>query len=185
MRLIIVAAPSGAGKSSFVERALKEISELEDIVTYTTRSMRHFEIQNFQYHFISHDEFQKKINEGFFVEWAKVHSNLYGTSYSSIEEAGRRGHVGIMDVDIQGVRTLKKAYPDAATIFILPPSIEVLRDRVIKRDGGIPVDLELRMKTAEIEISKASEFDFQITNDDFNKSFCEFKKVIEGLLAKS
>lgn len=181
-RMIIVAAPSGAGKSSFVERLTKENDRLVDIVTFTTRNIRKGETNGVQYHFISHDEFQKKISENFFVEWAKVHTNFYGTSYESIEGAWKQGKAAIMDIDIQGVLTFKSKYPDAKTIFIVPPSIDELRRRIEKRDGGVPADIEVRMANAEKELREADKFDYQIVNDNFDHSFAQFKKIVEELL---
>jgi len=178
-KMIIVAAPSGAGKSSFVERLATEDSRIHDVITYTTRMMRHNESHGKPYFFISKEEFEKKIKEGFFVEWARVHTSLYGTSYEQIQLAWVRGKAVIMDIDIQGVVTFKSKYPEAKTVFILPPSICELRRRVIKRDGGAPADLEIRMINAEKEMLKANEFDVQIVNDDFNRSYAEFKEIVE------
>lgn len=180
--MIIVAAPSGAGKSSFVERISKEDNRLYDTITYTTRSMRDGESQGHPYYFIAKEEFEKKIKENYFVEWARVHTNLYGTPYHQIEEAFASKKCVIMDVDVQGAQTFKLKYPDAKTVFILPPSIEELRRRVIKRDGNKTLDLDVRMKNAEIEIGKASEFDYQIVNDVFEQSYSEFKKIVQQLL---
>lgn len=182
-RLIIVAAPSGAGKSSFVERISREESRLVDVITYTTRSMRKGESEGHPYHFISPEDFQIKIKEGFFVEWAKVHTNFYGTSYSSIVGTWQQDRCAIMDIDIQGVATFKSKFPDAKTIFILPPSIDELRRRIEKRDGGVPADIEVRMANAEKEIREASKFDYQIVNDNFEQSYSQFKKIVEELLA--
>lgn len=179
-KMIIVAAPSGAGKSSFVEKLAAEDVRLHDVITYTTRPMRHHESQGKPYFFISHDEFVKKRSEGFFIEWAQVHTNLYGTSYEQINLAWARDKVVIMDIDIQGVATFKAKYPDAKTVFILPPSIEELKRRVIKRDGAPPPDLDVRMANAEKEMAKAHEFDVRIINDDFERSFAEFKKIVEN-----
>ncbi len=178
-RMIIVAAPSGAGKSSFVEKLSQEDARLYDVITYTTRTMRHHESEGKPYFFISMEEFNKKVKEDFFIEWAQVHTNFYGTSYEQIYSAWARNKVVIMDIDIQGVATFKDKFPDAKTVFILPPSIEELRRRVIKRDGAPPVDLDIRMKNAEKEMAKAGEFDVQIINDDFERSFEEFKKTVE------
>lgn len=182
-RLIIVAAPSGAGKSSFVERICKEDPRLLDIITFTTRAMRKGETEGNPYHFIAADDFRNKIKEGFFVEWAQVHTSFYGTSYQSIEDAWLQGRCGIMDIDIQGVVTFKSKFPDAKTVFILPPSIDELRRRITKRDGGVPADIEVRMANAEKEIREASKFDYQIVNDDFEHSYAQFKKIIEELLS--
>lgn len=182
-RMIIVAAPSGAGKSSFVERACREDSRLEDTVTYTTRSMRSGETQGHPYHFVSREEFETKIKENFFVEWAQVHTNLYGTPYSQLENAWVKGKCIIMDVDVQGADTFKAKYPDAVSIFILPPSIDELRRRIEKRDGALPTDMEVRMANAQKEILQASRFDYRIVNDQFEQSYAQFKKIVEELLS--
>lgn len=184
VRMIIVAAPSGAGKSSFVERVCQEIPRLTDTVTYTTRAMRAGESEGSPYHFVTMNQFLELRDQGFFVEWAEVHHNLYGTPMNQLEAAWQRDQVVIMDVDVQGVRTFQQKFPDAETIFILPPSIDELRRRVIKRDGKVPADLEIRMATAEREISAASQFKHQLVNDKFDESYREFKKIIEDLLAR-
>jgi guanylate kinase len=181
-RMIIVAAPSGAGKSSFVERICKEVPSLQDTVTCTTRSMRAGESQGIPYFFVSREDFEKKIKDQYFVEWAVVHNNLYGTPAHQIEEAWQSGKCIIMDVDVQGAETFKKKFEDARTIFILPPSIEELRRRVIKREGRTPADLEVRMKNAEKEISQSHRFEFTLVNDDFETSYLKFKKIVEDLL---
>lgn len=181
-RMIIVAAPSGAGKSSFVEKICGEDSRLVDTITYTTRKMRAGESQGKPYFFVDQDEFQENIKKDFFVEWAQVHTNLYGTPHYQIHDAWNQGKCIIMDVDVQGADTFKLKYPDAKSIFILPPSIEELRRRIIKRDGGAPKDLEVRMMNAERELSFAARFDYQIVNDIFSESYAKFKKVVEELL---
>lgn len=182
-RLIVVAAPSGAGKSSFVERIAKEDSRLRDVVTCTTRAQRDGESQGHPYHFLSMEDFKAKIEKNYFVEWAQVHTNLYGTSFKELETAWIQGKCCIMDIDIQGVRTFKAKFPeDVKTVFILPPSIDELRRRVLNRDGGKTQDLEVRMKNAEMEILEAPGFDFQLVNDDFETSYAQFKKIVEELL---
>ena len=182
-RMIIVAAPSGAGKSSFVEKLATEEPRLHDVITYTTRTMRNHESQGKPYFFISKEEFERKVQQDFFIEWANVHTNLYGTSYEQVQMAWAKDKVVIMDIDIQGVVTFKTKFPDAKTVFILPPSIDELRRRVIKRDGSPPPDLEVRMINTEKEMRKASEFDVRIINDDFERSFAEFKKIVENWIA--
>ncbi len=176
--LIVVIAPSGGGKSSLIARALKEFPQIEDTVTVTTRPMRKGESQGNPYKFVSLDEFESIKSSGQFVEWAQVHTHWYGTPTSHIEAIWNRGHVAIIDVDIQGARSLRLKYPRTATIFVLPPSIDALRDRVVKRDGQPPKDLAVRMKNAALEISMAHEFEYQIMNDDFERAYREFKKII-------
>ncbi|MBL7671256.1 MAG: guanylate kinase [Bdellovibrionaceae bacterium] len=182
-KMIIVAAPSGAGKSSFVERICREIPSLVDTVTYTTRKPRAGESQGVPYFFVTSDEFEIKVNENFFVEWAKVHNNYYGTPFYQLEEAWKDGKCVIMDVDVQGAATFKSKYPEAKSIFILPPSIDELRRRVTKRDGQVPQDIEVRMNNAQLEIARAVEFDVQVINDVFEASYGQFKKIVENWLA--
>ena len=181
-KIIVVAAPSGAGKSSFVERAAQENQILVDVITCTTRPMRKGESQGKPYYFITEEEFKRKIEEGFFVEWAHVHNRMYGTSHEELEKVWIQNKCGIMDVDVQGTRTFKEKFPHAVSIFIIPPSIDELRRRIIKRDGGVPADIELRMQNAEREMQEAGKFDYQIVNDNFEASYAEFKKIIEKLL---
>ncbi len=182
--MIIVAAPSGAGKSTFVGRITRELQVLVDTVTYTTRAMRPGESEGAPYHFVTRERFEELVAQDFFAEWAKVHTNLYGTPRDQLEAAWAQGKVIIMDIDIQGAETLKRKYPNSALIFILPPSIEELRRRVTKRDGGAPKDLEIRMQNALREIAASDRFDYRIVNDDFEASFAEFKKLIETLVGE-
>lgn len=182
-RLIIVAAPSGAGKSSFVDRICKDEPRLVDVITYTTREMRTGERQGWPYHFIDKEDFERKVSEGFFVEWARVHTNLYGTSWNGLKEAWAAGKCVIMDIDVQGTATFRAQFPDAKTVFILPPSIDELRRRIGRRDGKLPADLEVRMQNAEREMALAPTFDVQIVNDDFEASYAQFKKIIEEWLS--
>lgn len=181
-KLILVAAPSGAGKSSFVDRICKEEPRLCDVVTYTTRTIRPGEVDGRQYHFISHDEFERRAQEDFFVEQAHVHTNRYGTSWKSLQDVWAGGRWAIMDIDVQGTKTFRSKFPDAKTIFILPPSIDELRRRILKRDAKPPADLEIRMKNAEREMALAPTYDVRIVNDDFNHAFSQFKKTIEEWL---
>ena len=184
VRMIILAAPSGAGKSSFVDRITKEMPRLRDTVTYTTRQMRVGESEGHPYHFVTRERFELLREQNYFVEWAVVHGNLYGTPMDQLTEAWNKDEVIIMDVDVQGAETFKRKFPDAVSIFIMPPSIDELRRRVTKRDGKVPTDLEVRMQNAEREIKRAHEFDIQLVNDDFSESYRQFKKIIEELLER-
>ncbi len=183
IRMILIAAPSGAGKNSFMEKAMADFPVLKDIITYTTRSMRHGEKLGDPYHFIKKEEFEKRIREGFFVEWSPVHDSLYGTARQSLEETWSEGRVAIMDIDVQGVEKFTKLYPDAISIFIMPPSIDELKRRIISRDKKAPDNLELRLENAKKEIEKAHQFDYQVVNDDFEESYARFKKILEELLS--
>lgn len=181
-QMIILSAPSGAGKSSFIERVLKEFPQIKDTVTYTTRAMRSGESDGNPYYFVSRERFRQLIDEGFFVEYAQVHENFYGTPLHQIEDAKREGKVLIMDVDVKGAATFKKKFPSAVSIFILPPSMEELKKRIMGRDKKLPEDLEIRLINAQMEVSLAHTFDFRVTNDHFEESYAQFKKIIEDLL---
>lgn len=182
--LFLIVAPSGAGKSSFVQRALREIPGVSDVITYTTRDPRHDEREGDHYHFVSKDRFAElRDKQDFFAEWAIVHGNLYGTPKKSIEDLWAQGRHPIMDIDFQGARSLKALYPQATSFFIEPPSIDELRHRILKRSGGHPPhDLDLRMERARKEMELAGEFDYRIINDNFERAFSEFKKIIEKLV---
>ena len=184
-KIIIVVGPSGAGKSSFVDKIVGEKSTLVDIKTCTTRPMRKGEMQGDPYHFLSEEEFEEKIEKGFFVEWARVHGKLYGTPNDEIYKAWEEGKDAIMDIDVQGAATFMKKFPkETRTIFVLPPSLDALRQRVIKRDGETVKDLDLRMKNAEKEVAKAGEFHYQVINDQFSPAYNEFKKIVEEIVAR-
>lgn len=181
--ILIISAPSGAGKNSFVERLLKDFpNHLYDTTTFTTREMRRGESDGVPYHFVSRDRFVELIEQGFFVEWAKVHEHLYGTPHYQLEEAWRDGRTVIMDVDIQGAKTFKQKFPDSQSLFIMPPSLEELKRRIIKRDGAPPPDLDLRLKNAEHEMSFAKEFDHLILNDDFEEAYQKAYKLVAELV---
>ncbi len=181
-KMIILAAPSGAGKNTFIDQALKEFSSLRDVTTFTTRDMRHGEIEGDPYHFVDEKKFKRLIEDGFFVEWANVHVYYYGTPWDELRWNWARGRAVIMDLDVQGAQTFREKFPQCLTIFIQPPTLEVLKKRIINREGKLPVDIDVRMKSAEMEMKRADEFDVKIINDDFDKAFQEFKKVISVYL---
>ncbi|MAE74744.1 MAG: guanylate kinase [Bdellovibrionaceae bacterium] len=181
-KLIILVGPSGAGKSSFLTKALEIHSELVDTTTYTTREIRAGESEGHPYHFVSTEDFERRIEDDFFVEHARVHDNYYGTPHHQIVDAHQAGQVVIMDVDVQGARTFKAKFPRAIAVFILPPSVEELRRRIQIRDQGKTPNFELRLENAVKEIQCAEEFDFQVVNADFDTAFREFQKIIEEYL---
>jgi len=184
-KMIIVVAPSGAGKSTFIDEILKcRDLPIKDLITYTTREMRAGESQGDPYFFISEEEFLKRKNRDFFVEWAKVHSSYYGSSNEQIRSFWQTGHAVIMDVDIQGADTFKKKFPEALIVFIQPPSIETLKDRLLKRgDGKLPPDYEIRMESAKREMAWAKNADEVIINDIFKEAFAIFRKKVELYLS--
>ncbi len=180
-KMIIVVAPSGAGKSTFIDEILKFPDYgIKDTITFTTRGMRPGESEGDPYFFLQEEDFKKKIEQDFFVEWAKVHSSYYGTSHKQIREFWQQGYAVIMDVDIQGAETFKKKFPESLVVFIKPPSIETLKERLLVRgDGVLPPDYEVRMESAKKEMDWASNADEIIVNDDFSKAFEEFRIKVE------
>ena len=180
-KMIIVVAPSGAGKSTFIDEVLRYPElPIKDTITFTTREMREGESEGVPYFFLSEEEFLKRIEQDFFVEWAKVHSSFYGTSNEQIREFWQSGHTVIMDVDIQGAETFKRKFPEAYVVFIQPPSIETLKDRLLKRgDGKLPPDYKVRMESAKKEMAWATHADEVIVNDVFSEAFAIFRKKVE------
>lgn len=177
-KMIVIAAPSGTGKNTFIDKALKIFPRLKDVTTFTTRSMRPGESEGLPYHFVSEEKFHKLIEEDFFVEWAKVHIYYYGTPWDEIQMHWKRGNAVVMDVDVKGAQTFRTKFPQCLSVFIEPPNLEVLKDRILKRDGKLPHDIEVRMQSAKVEMERAHEFDHRIINDDFETAFNHFKDVV-------
>lgn len=181
-KLVIIAAPSGAGKNTFIDKALEIFPMLRDVTTFTTREMRTGEKEGDPYHYVSDKEFKKLVEENFFVEWAKVHIYYYGTPWDELRWNWARKRAVIMDLDVQGAKTFREKFPQCLTVFIKPPSIQALKDRILKREGKLPSDIDIRMQSAEMEMKRANEFDVIIVNDDFNSAFNEFITVLKTYL---
>ena len=181
-KLIIVAAPSGAGKNTFIDKALTLFPMLRDVTTFTTRDKRAGEVEGDPYHYVSEIEFKKLIQQEFFVEWAKVHVYYYGTPWDELRWNWARKRAVIMDIDVQGAQTFREKFPQCLTVFIQPPSLDVLKERILKREGKLPADIDVRMQSAEKEMKRASEFDVQIINDDFETAFKQFQSVLSTYL---
>lgn len=181
-KIITLVGPSGAGKSSLAKKLRQEFTALTSTINYTTRPMRAGEVEGRPYFFVTESKFKDRRDNGFFVEWAKVHNNYYGTAYEQVDQIWKSGKAILMDIDIQGANHFKKEYDGVSSIFILPPSIDELRKRVIKRDGGAPQDLELRMENASKEIAQAESCDFRIINYDFDRAYGELKKIVAQII---
>lgn len=179
---VLLIGPTAVGKSSLLDRALEEFSQLCDIITFTTRSPRHGESEGHPYHFVNELQFKKLIEENFFVEWALVHTKMYGTPRNQLEDAWKRGQVVIIDIDVQGAKRFRAEFPDIKTIFVMPPNIDALRQRFRKRGITNEEDLANRLRSAEKEMTQARDFDLVIVNDDFEVAYGELRKVIENLL---
>jgi guanylate kinase len=168
--LVVVSSPSGGGKGTLIRRALKIVPNLGYSVSFTTRAPRAGEVDGRDYHFISPDEFNQMIASANFLEWAVVHDNLYGTSHVAIERELNEGHDIILEIDVQGATSVRRLVSDAVTIFILPPSFEILRDRLIGRGSERPDDLALRLRNSRSEVEQYREFQYLIVNDDAERA---------------
>jgi len=160
--LIVVSSPSGGGKGTLIQRALNSLSNLAYSISYTTRASRPGETNGREYFFVSTVEFEEMARRGEFLEWANVYGHLYGTSRAQVERERSLGRDIILEIDVQGGATIS----DPVTIFILPPSFEVLRERLIARGSDSPADLERRLRGAPAEVEQFTDFQYVIINDE-------------------
>jgi guanylate kinase len=178
--LFVVAAPSGAGKSSLV-RALQELdSHVQPSVSHTTRTPRGQEKHGREYFFVSEPEFDAMVLADAFVEWAHVHQHRYGTSKKAIAERMEQGADVILEIDFQGAIQIKQAFANAVCIFILPPSWEELRARLERRGEDSAQTIELRKKNAAVEVAQAGKFDFVIINELFDRALFDLKAIVHA-----
>ena len=178
--LFVVAAPSGAGKSSLVKALMELDSRVQPTVSHTTRTPRGQEKHGREYFFASVQEFDAMVLADAFVEWAHVHGQRYGTSKKTIEDRMAQGTDVVLEIDYQGALQIKKMYANAVLIFILPPSWEELRSRLERRGEDSPEIIELRLQNAAIEMSQAKEFDFVIINEVFDRALFDLKAVVHA-----
>jgi len=183
-KVIILSAPSGAGKTTLAKHLLDSDLELEFSVSACSRGMRPGEIHGKDYYFLSPDEFRARIANGDFIEWEEVYQDhYYGTLKSEIERIHGNGHFVLFDVDVKGGISLKRIFGDQAlSVFIMPPSFESLRDRLVSRATDTPEKINLRLAKAEKEIEDAPKFDFTIVNDDLNTSKSEVYEIVRQFL---
>jgi guanylate kinase len=178
--LFIVAAPSGAGKSSLVNAVLAQDPGLRLSISYTTRAPRPGEANGREYHFVDRGAFLAMAAAGDFLESAEVHGNFYATSQRQIEETRASGRDALLEIDWQGAQQVRRIYPDAVGIFILPPSIEELGRRLVARGQDPDATIRRRLAAAEDEMSHAAEFDYVIINKDFDEARRDLAAVIQA-----
>ena len=178
--LIVVAAPSGAGKSSLVKALLELDSHVHLSISHTTRAPRGQEKHGRDYYFASQSEFDAMVEGNAFVEWAHVHGNRYGTSKKAIEERITQGSDVILEIDFQGALQIKEAFANAVLVFILPPSWEELRSRLERRGEDTPEVIAVRLKNAAEEMAQVSKFDFVIINELFERALFDLKAVVHA-----
>jgi guanylate kinase len=178
--LFVVAAPSGAGKSSLVKALMELDSRVQPSVSHTTRPPRGQEKHGREYFFVSPQEFDAMVAADGFVEWAHVHGHRYGTSKKAIEDRIAQGADVILEIDYHGALQIKRVFANAVLIFILPPSWEELRSRLERRGEDAPDVIELRLRNAADEMAQAKEFDFVIINELFERALFDLKAIVHA-----
>jgi guanylate kinase len=176
--LFVVSSPSGGGKGTIIRHVLDVVPNLSYSVSFTTRAPRLAEVDGREYFFISRPAFEEMVAAGEFLEWACVHGNLYGTSKRQIAEETSAGVDIVLEVDVQGAASVRELPLDSVSVFILPPSYEVLRERLITRGTDSPEELEVRLRNAPEELRQYSAFDYVIINDEVARAAGQLASII-------
>lgn len=179
-QLFVVSAPSGAGKTTLIRSVLSKWPDLRFSVSCTTRTPRGDEIPGKDYHFLSQEEFIQGIRRGRFLEWAVVHDAYYGTDGDIIRRWLREGKDVLLDIDVQGARQVRCHYPFAKTIFVLPPSLDALENRLKMRDSDAPEKVARRLSAAIAEIQEAPWYDFVIVNDNREDAIADLDAILRA-----
>ncbi|MDH3614833.1 MAG: guanylate kinase [Gammaproteobacteria bacterium] len=179
-KLFVIAAPSGAGKTTIVKALVTRNPELKFSISYTTRQKRRTEVDGVDYLFVDVDEFERLKSEGELLEFAEVFDNFYATSRSQVEKHLSCGENVILEIDWQGARQVRASMPECVTIFILPPSLEELERRLRDRRTDSPEIIERRLRDAESDMSHWDEFDYIIINDKLEQAVGDLEKVLAG-----
>jgi len=178
--LFVVAAPSGAGKSSLVNALMEVDAKLSHSVSHTTRAPRGQEMHGREYYFVSNTQFDQMVLQGAFLEWAHVHGNRYGTSKHAIEERIAQGSDIILEIDYQGAIQVKQIFQNAILVFILPPSWPELKSRLQRRGEDSADVIEIRLQNAAKEVAQVKEFDFVIINERFESALFDLKSIVHA-----
>lgn len=176
--LFIISAPSGAGKTSIFRNLLSRDPDLRESISYTTRLPRAGERDGVDYHFVSREQFDRMVTQGAFAEWAEVHGNRYGTARATLLQAAEEGSDVLLDIDVQGAAQLRASGLEGVSIFILPPSMAELRQRLSARNTDSTDVIERRMTNAGSEIREAARFDYIVVNDDLAKAVAAVQAIM-------
>jgi guanylate kinase len=176
--LFIISSPSGGGKGTLIREVLRIVPNIGYSISLTTRKIRVGEEHGKHYFFVSREEFEKSIECGEFLEYAEVHGNFYGTSKGQVEKMTREGVDVILEIDVQGADLIRAKMPKAVSIFILPPSFDVLKARLVKRQTESDEELSLRLKNSRGEVEDFKDFDYVIINDEVEKATNDLKTAI-------
>jgi guanylate kinase len=182
--LFVVSSPSGGGKGTLIQRVLKEVPNLSYSISYTTRAPRNGEVEGREYFFVTPEDFEHRIAAGEFLEWAHVHGKLYGTSRHQVSHEIFEGRDIILEVDVQGAASVRELVSDSVSIFILPPSVETLRQRLMARGTDSPEELDLRLKHAPEELRHYKSFDYVIINDEVEKAATQLRCIVQAERAR-
>lgn len=176
--LIVVSAPSGAGKTSVIKGLMQCLDGLTFSISHTTRPARENERDGRDYHFIDRNEFLKRVDRGFFLEWAEVHDHLYGTSIEEVEKDLAQNLDVLLDIDVQGADQIRRTYPGSVHVLIIPPSYEELEKRLNDRHQDCPETIHLRLNNARQELAQYVYYDYVIMNDELSQAIEDLKTII-------
>lgn len=182
--LFVVSAPSGGGKGTLIQRVLNNVPNLSYSVSFTTRAPRSGEVNGREYFFVSTEQFEQMVAAGEFLEWAHVHSHRYGTSRQQVAREISEGRDIILEVDVQGAASVRDLISDSVSIFILPPSFEVLRQRLLARATDSLEELDVRLRNAPRELEHYSAFQYLIINDDADRAAGDLRAIIQSERAR-
>jgi len=178
--LLVVSGPSGVGKGTLVERLLALRPECILSISVTTRARRPHETDDVQYHFVTRDEFERQRAAGEFLEWAEVYGHLYGTPRAFVEDNLKDGRVVVLEVDVQGGASVRKAQAGSVSVFIWPPSLETLRERLGGRGTDAPEVIERRLGTAARELEQWKDYDYLVWNDDLESAVARLVAIVDA-----
>ncbi len=178
--LFVISAPSGAGKTTLIQSVLPRVENLSYSVSHTTRAPRDGEINGKDYFFVTEQEFLSLIDQNMMLEWAKVHGNYYGTSLAFVRDTLKNGANLILDIDVQGAKQVMTLYPDCVSIFIMPPSMKTLRQRLEQRGTDAPDVIETRLKNAEEEMAQKDLYSHVLVNDQLEQAISDLYDIFQG-----
>jgi guanylate kinase len=182
--LMVVSGPSGAGKGTLVQRLAAQRPDCVLSISTTTRPRRPGEVEGVQYHFVSPEEFERRRAAGWFLEWAEVHGHLYGTPQAFVDRQLEEGNVVVLELDVQGGASVRRVRPAAVSVFIYPPSIEALRERLMARRTDAPEVVEQRLENAPAELAQYPDYDYVVVNDDLEQAVARLTAIVDAERAR-